>query len=256
MLTLLPLPAFADNYIWLMHDGRHAAVVDPGDAEPVRAHLEAHGLMLRAILVTHHHHDHVGGVAALAAQFHVPVYGPAGEPIPARTHPVGAGETVHVDGLEVDFQVIPVPGHTRGHVAYYDRKHLFCGDTLFACGCGRLFEGTAQQMYDSLSRLAALPADTEVYCAHEYTLANIRFARRVEPDNEALSRREVAARTLREQGLPTLPSTMGLERETNPFLRAHEPTVRASAEAHAGHALPDAVAVFATLRAWKDGFRG
>ena len=256
MLTLLPLPAFADNYIWLMHDARYAAVVDPGDAEPVRAYLEAHGLILRAILVTHHHHDHVGGVAALAARFRVPVYGPAGEPIPALTHPVGAGETVHVDGLEVDFQVMPVPGHTRGHVAYYDGKHLFCGDTLFACGCGRLFEGTAQQMYDSLSRLAALPVDTEVYCAHEYTLANIRFARQVEPNNAALIEREAATRMLREQGLPTLPSTIGLERATNPFLRAHEPTVRASAEAHAGHALPDAVAVFATLRTWKDGFRG
>lgn len=255
MLQVIPLPAFQDNYIWLLHNGRSAAVVDPGDAGPVLDFVTANGLRLTAILVTHHHHDHVGGVAELAQRFQAAVYGPAGEPVPARTQAADPAQPVCLPALDIEFQVLPVPGHTRGHVAYYRPKLLFCGDTLFGCGCGRLFEGSAQQMYASLARLAALPDDTGVYCAHEYTLANIRFARQVEPDSDALRAREAETRATRDRGLPTVPSTMALERATNPFLRVHEPAVRAAAEAHAGHSLPDPVTVFAALRAWKDHFR-
>ncbi|MEO1765989.1 hydroxyacylglutathione hydrolase [Thiobacter aerophilum] len=255
MLHVIPLPAFQDNYIWLLHDGRSAAVVDPGDATPVMDFLGAHDLALTAILVTHHHHDHVGGVALLARRFSVPVYGPGGEPIPGRTDVADPRQPVDLPHLGIAFQVLAVPGHTRGHVAYYRPKLLFCGDTLFGCGCGRLFEGSAEQMHASLARLAALPDDTGVYCAHEYTLANIRFALQVEADNAALHAREQEARARRAQGSPTVPSTLALERRTNPFLRVTEPAVRAAAEAHAGHPLADAVAVFAALRAWKDRFR-
>ncbi len=256
MLHVTAIPAFRDNYIWLMHDGHQAAVVDPGEAGPVLDYLDAQGLTLTAILVTHHHHDHVGGIPDLTKRFSVPVHGPGEEAIPGLTDPVSKSRPLHLTGLGLDFEVIPVPGHTRGHVAYYRPNLLFCGDTLFGCGCGRLFEGSAEQMFNSLARLAALPGATQVYCAHEYTLANIRFALAVEPDNPALQARAEQARALREQGRPTVPSTLDLERQTNPFLRAHTPAVRAAAERHAGHPLPDAVAVFAALRAWKDGFRG
>lgn len=255
MLHVTPLPAFQDNYIWCVHDEQAALVVDPGDAKPVLDFLAAHGLRLAAILVTHHHHDHVGAVAALARRFAVPVFGPAEEDIPARTHAASPLDPVRIPLLGLEFQVLAVPGHTRGHVAYYRPKLLFCGDTLFSCGCGRLFEGTAQEMHASLNRLASLPDDTNVYCAHEYTLANIRFARQVEPDNPDLAQRQREAELLRAAGRPTLPSTIGLERRINPFLRTREPSVRAAAERLTGQPLSDPVAVFAALRAWKDGFR-
>jgi hydroxyacylglutathione hydrolase len=252
---IAPLCAFRDNYIWCLRGERHAAVVDPGDAQPVLDYLRRENLTLAAILNTHHHADHVGGNAELLRQYpQVPVYGPAREAVSTVTHRVSEGDTVTLPEFELEFQVLDIPGHTAGHIAYYGANLLFCGDTLFACGCGRLFEGTAQQMHASLSKLAALPEQTLMYCGHEYTLANIRFAKVVEPENETLLRRETSARAALERGRPTLPSTISLEKQTNPFLRAHEPTVIEAASRHAGRSLSDPVAVFAEVRQWKDGF--
>jgi hydroxyacylglutathione hydrolase len=254
MLEIVPLPAFKDNYIWTLRDGRCAAVVDPGEAGPVKAYLEREGLGLVAILATHHHPDHTGGIAELVAMAKVPVFGPRGEPIPALTHPVGQGDTVEIPGLAAKFSVLDIPGHTRAHVAYYGLESLFCGDTLFACGCGRVFEGTAAQMLDSLSKLAALPDATKVYCGHDYPLANIRFARAVDPGNRALAGREARAQALRDAGRPTLPSTLGEERATNPFLRCADPVVVESANKYLGSRIGDPVSVFAAIREWKNRF--
>jgi hydroxyacylglutathione hydrolase len=254
MLEIVPLPAFQDNYIWTLRDGRQAAVVDPGEARPVQDYLAQEGLSLVAILATHHHPDHVGGIAELVAQHKVPVFGPKGEPIPALTHPVGQGDSAVIPGLDASFTVLDIPGHTRAHVAYYGLGSLFCGDTLFACGCGRVFEGTAAQMLDSLSKLAALPDETRVYCGHEYTLANIRFARAVDPGNAELAAREQRAQRLRDAGRPTLPSTLGEERATNPFLRCAEPAVVESANKYLGARIADPARVFAAIRDWKNKF--
>ena len=249
-----PVRAFKDNYIWVLRSGRHAAVVDPGDARPVLDYLDAEGLQLTAILATHHHADHVGGVAGLLAKFDVPVYGPKSEPIETLTHKVSGGDRVDVPDIHASFTVYDIPGHTRAHVAYYGEKSLFCGDTLFACGCGRVFEGTPEQLYASLQKLAALPDDTLVYCGHEYTLANIVFAKAVEPANPALSDRERAEAAVRAQGRPTLPSTLGREKATNPFLRCAEPAVIASANKYLGSRASTPVQVFAALRDWKNRF--
>ncbi|MBK9115587.1 MAG: hydroxyacylglutathione hydrolase [Betaproteobacteria bacterium] len=258
MTTIIPIPAFTDNYIWLLRDGGSAVVVDPGDEDPVLAYLGAHGLALTAILTTHHHPDHVGGVAALLERYPVPVFGPGKEKIPGRTHVVGDGTVVPVPGLGLTLTGIDVPGHTAGHIAYFGEVEgvptLFCGDTLFAGGCGRLFEGTPEQMWASLSTLARLPAATRVYCAHEYTLANLAFALAVEPDNADLRARQSAEAGKRARGEPTVPSTIGIERATNPFLRAALPGVRAAAERRAGRALPADVDAFAELREWKNTF--
>ena len=259
MTAIIPIPAFADNYIWLICEGSSAAAVDPGDAAPVAAYLDANGLALTAIVTTHHHADHVGGNRELLARWPCPVLGPAHETIPGRTQALREGDRVHVPGLPVTFDVLDIPGHTSGHIAYVGAvggtPTVFCGDTLFAAGCGRLFEGTPPQMWSSLSKLAALDPATRAYCGHEYTLANLRFARAVEPANLDLHNREVREQSKRARGEPTVPSTIADERLTNPFLRAGEPSVRAAAEAHAGHALPDVVATFAELRAWKNAFR-
>ena len=254
MLEIVPLPAFQDNYIWTLRRGRQAAVVDPGEARPVKAYLAREGLALAAILATHHHPDHVGGIAELVEAAAVPVFGPRGEPIPALTSPVGQGDRVEIPALGASFSVLEIPGHTRAHVAYYGLGSLFCGDTLFACGCGRVFEGTAAQMLASLSKLAALPDETRVYCGHEYTLANIRFARAVDPDNALLAAREERAKRLRDAGRPTLPSTLGEERATNPFLRCAEPVVVESANKYLGARVADPVRVFAAIRDWKNRF--
>jgi hydroxyacylglutathione hydrolase len=254
MITIVALAAFKDNYIWTLRAGRHAAVVDPGDARPVKDYLAREGLELAAILATHHHPDHVGGVAELAGNHAIPVYGPKGEPIPAMTHPVGEGDAVRIPALGASFAVLEIPGHTRAHVAYYGAGALFCGDTLFACGCGRLFEGTAEQMYRSLQKLAALPDETKVYCGHEYTLANIQFARAVDPANAALQALESRARKLRESGKPSLPTTLGDERAANPFLRCAEPAVIESANKYLGTRIADPVRVFAAIRDWKNRF--
>jgi len=258
MPEIIPIPAFADNYIWLLRAGALAAVVDPGDAAPVIAYLQREGIMPCAILATHHHGDHVGGIPALLARWQVPVFGPAREKIPGRTQALSGGDRFLVPGIDATFDVIDVPGHTAGHVALFGEfggvPALFCGDTLFTGGCGRLFEGTASQMWSSLSALAALPPETRVYCGHEYTLANLRFATAVEPDNAELRARDARAKTTRDRGEPTVPSTIGEERATNPFLRAHLPHVKAAAAAHAGQGLADDVASFAALREWKNRF--
>ncbi len=252
MLEIVPISALKDNYIWTLRDAKHAAVVDPGEAGPVLDYLARQQLTLVAILATHHHPDHVGGIDALLKQRMVPVFGPRKEPIPGMTHPVTEGDSVSIPELGASFSVLDIPGHTRAHVAYYGLDSLFCGDTLFACGCGRLFEGTPEQMYASLQKLLALPDETKVYCGHEYTLANIQFARAVEPHNEALAAREADEQKLRAVGKPTLPSTVGREKATNPFLRCLEPAVIDSANKYLGSRLTDPVRVFAAIRDWKN----
>jgi hydroxyacylglutathione hydrolase len=255
MMQIHPVPAFEDNYLWVIEDGRHAAVVDPGDEQPVQAFLEARALRLAAILVTHHHGDHVGGVEWLAARWRCPVFGPAGERIDGVTKPLREGDRITVSGLDIGFGVLEVPGHTRGHIAYVAPGEVFCGDTLFACGCGRLFEGTPAQMQESLAKLARLPGETRVYCAHEYTMSNIRFALAVEPGNAKLFARSERDAAARAANRPTLPCTIAGELDTNPFLRWASPEVIASASKHAGRALATPVEVFAALRAWKNDFR-
>jgi hydroxyacylglutathione hydrolase len=256
-----PIPAFADNYLWLIHDDRHAAVVDPGDAEPVLEYIGANDLQLVAIICTHHHADHVGGVEELLDRLKlrgkIPVYGPAGERIPARTHGLREGDRIVIPNLGLAFAILDMPGHTAGHIAYLGHAMLLCGDTLFACGCGRLFEGTAEQMTASLMKLKRLPGETKVYCAHEYTMANIKFAEAVEPDNAALKLRKAFCAAKRHRHLPTLPSTIHLELETNPFLRWDQPAVQAAA----AHRLksdigpnPAPALVFGAIREWKNHF--
>lgn len=254
MITIVPLPALEDNYIWLLHNDRFAVAVDPGDEAPVLDYLTAHGLRLAAIFNTHHHADHVGGNAALIERFDIPVYGPRRERIATVNRAVGEGDEIDIPELGGRFAVLDIPGHTAGHIAYYDADSVFCGDTLFGCGCGRLFEGTPVQMHESLEKLRRLPDHTAVCCAHEYTLANIRFALTVEPENsDLLARRDRDAKA-RAEGRATLPSSIGLEKLTNPFLRYAEPSVIDAAQRRMGHPIADPVAVFATIRAWKDRF--
>ena len=263
-LTVLAVPAYSDNYLWLIHDGVHAAVVDPGDAAPVLAALDAHRLTLTTILLTHHHADHTGGVPELLRHYAVPVFGPRNEAITAVTQALAQGDSIDVPGLGLQLSVLDVPGHTRGHIAYVGhggddneagQTWLFCGDTLFAGGCGRLFEGTPEQMAASLAKLAALPDDTLVYCAHEYTLANLRFALAVEPGNRLLAERIEADSARREQGIPTVPSSIALEKATNPFLRYRQAAIVGKL-IEKGRLKPDAtpVAAFAALRQWKNEF--
>jgi hydroxyacylglutathione hydrolase len=257
-MHLFPIPAFSDNYIWALHDGRKALVVDPGESDGVAAWLAREGLQLDTILITHHHADHTGGVAALREATGARVIGPAFETMPEPLLRVSGGESV--DALGLRFEVIDVPGHTAGHIAYFcpdvdGQPLLFCGDTLFSGGCGRLFEGTPGQMHDSLSRLAALPGHTRVCCTHEYTLSNLRFALAVEPGNAELVAYHARCEAQRAQNFPTLPSSIGLEKQINPFLRTGEAAVVQSAQAREPGSPTDAVTVFATLREWKNVFR-
>ncbi|MBS1158696.1 MAG: Beta-lactamase-like protein [Proteobacteria bacterium] len=251
MFTISFIPAFKDNYIWLLTLGQRAAVVDPGDAAPVLARLEADGLRLESILITHHHADHQGGVAALLERWPAEVFAPASESITGCSRPLRGGETIEVLGQAV--RVMAVPGHTLGHLAYLAPGALFCGDTLFGAGCGRLFEGSPAQMAASLDRLAALPEPTLVYCAHEYTEMNLRFALAVEPDNPDLRARVTLVAARRAAGLPSVPSTLAEEKATNPFLRCGEAAVIAAALQQAA---PDRskTAIFAALRAWRNNF--
>ena len=257
MLKLIPIPAFADNYLWLLHDGKSALVVDPGDAVPVLRVLQENDLQLDAILVTHHHADHTGGVDELRETTGAKVYGPASERIPAPYSPLHEGDSLEAMGLR--FQVLDVPGHTSGHIAFYapamnDKPLLFCGDTLFSGGCGRLFEGTPAQMLGSLDKLAALPAQTQVCCTHEYTLGNLRFALAVEPDNADLVNYHADCVKARSNDLPTLPSSIARELLVNPFLRTRHAAVKSAARQFDASANDD-IAVFAALRQWKNQFK-
>lgn len=256
-MMLLPLPAFTDNYIWVLHDGQRALVVDPGDAQVVSAWLEKTGIHLDTILITHHHPDHTGGVAELRQMSGAQVFGPRDEVMPEPLHRLDDGDRVDVLGHR--FNVMRVPGHTAGHIAFYaadveGAPLLFCGDTLFSGGCGRLFEGTPAQMLASLDRLTLLPDATRVCCTHEYTLANLRFAQAVDPDNQALVEYAAHCTQLRQKHQPTLPSSIGLEKKINPFLRAREPALKQAAKQHNPGAGTDDTSVFATLREWKNHF--
>lgn len=256
MLQVSAVRAFRDNYIWLVHgaDPRRVAIVDPGDARPVLDALARLELEAAAVLVTHHHADHTGGVRGILAQRSVPVWGPAGERVAAVTHRVAGGDRATLDDLGLSFDVLDIPGHTAGHIAFHGHGVVFCGDTLFSAGCGRLFEGTPEQMLASLDALAALPEDTRVYCGHEYTLANLRFARAVEPENPHIADYSGRVESLRRADEPSLPSTLSLEKQVNPFLRCDRPAVRAAAARYARHEPASRVEVFAAMRRWKDEF--
>lgn len=256
-LHVVGLPALKDNYIWLIiaDDSRQCMIVDPGDANVVLTALQQQQLQPVGILLTHHHLDHSGGITTLLTHHAMPVFGSALSKVEAVDQPLQDGDTLQpLPGLTL--QAIAIPGHTHDHIAYYGDGRLFCGDTLFTAACGRVFEGTMAQMHHSLQRLAALPLDTLVYCGHEYTAANIPFALAVEPDNTALQQRAVDTVALREQGLPTVPSTLELELATNPFLRCHEPAVKTAAENYCGKKLLQPEDVFAVLRDWKNNWKG
>jgi hydroxyacylglutathione hydrolase len=256
MLTLIPLPAFEDNYIWVWHDDRHAVAVDPGDPAPLIAFLDAHRLTLAAVLITHHHRDHTGGNVLLRQRYHCPIYAPDNPRIPAVTHVLRDGDSVDIAEPDLHFVVLATPGHTLDHISYVGHGSLLCGDTVFGCGCGKLFEGSPATMAASLDVILALPDTTRVCCAHEYTLSNIDFAKTIDGANPALLERERSDRALRAQNRPTLPSTLGLEKATNPFLRFHDPDMTAFACRYLNRPHPTPAEVFGAIRAAKDAWDG
>jgi len=257
MLSIHPIRAFRDNYIWVIHNQYHAAVIDPGIASPIIDYLLSNKLRLIAILITHHHNDHTGGNAELLQSFDVPVYGPLNESIETVSHPLREGDQVNLEEMSLNLKVLDTPGHTRGHIAYYGSNPfnvVFCGDTLFSCGCGRVFEGTGQQMYQSLQKLSQLPNDTLIFCTHEYTLGNIQFAKAVDPENASLINFEIDAQELRNLNIPTVPTTLTLEKKINPFIRCEQRKIIDSAQNFSGRLLSDPVKVFTVLREWKNNF--
>lgn len=256
MLTPIPLPAFEDNYIWVLRDEQHAIAVDPGDAAPLIAYLEARKLALTALLITHHHRDHTGGITRLRQRYDCAVYTPDNPRIPAATHRLRHGDAVEISHRPLRFGVIATPGHTLDHISYLGHDLLFCGDTVFGCGCGKLFEGTPAMMATSLELILSLPDATRVCCAHEYTLSNIAFAKTIDGQNTALLERDATDRRAREAGRPTLPSTLGLEKKTNPFLRFHDPDMIAFAARYLNRPHPAPAEVFGAIRAAKDAWDG
>lgn len=254
-INVVPIKAFNDNYIWCLEGQQNCVVVDPGDAAPVLRYCAANDLILTDILITHHHWDHTGGLTELLDAFpKINIYGPKNDKIEHITHYLAEGDYVELIGLGLSFEIIEVPGHTLDHIAYFGDIGLFCGDTLFSVGCGRLFEGSPQQMFHSLTKLAALPSQTSVYCTHEYTLANIKFAEQVEPKNKTLLNYKHWAESQRVQLKPTLPSTIAEQIAINPFLRVEQKDVKQSATNYAGNKLTNNVETFAALRNWKDNF--
>jgi hydroxyacylglutathione hydrolase len=254
-ISVFPIEAFNDNYIWCLRNQTHCVVVDPGDAAPVLAYCKDNQLTLSAILITHHHWDHTGGIDALLVSFpDIPVYGPQNKNIKQITVRLSQDDNLELPQLDLKFSVLEIPGHTLDHIAYYGDIGLFCGDTLFSAGCGRLFEGTPQQMFTSLAKLTALPADTAVYCAHEYTMANIAFAEAAEPNNQALIDYKHWAGKQREKNIPTLPSNIHRELEVNPFLRCNSRELVKNVSQNIGATLISDQATFASLRNWKDNF--
>jgi hydroxyacylglutathione hydrolase len=256
MLEIIPLPALKDNYIWLLKNkaSNHVAIVDPSEADPVLNLLESDNLTPIAILITHHHWDHVGGIPDITAKYDIPVYTPKLESVSGSTNPVGEGDIVLLKELDLELKILDVPGHTSGAVAYHAENMVFSGDTLFTAGCGRMFEGTPPQMHASLSKFKALPDETKLYCGHEYTVANLQFATVVEPQNTAIEQRLFEAKTLRGNNKPTIPSTLAIEKQTNPFLRCEEPDVINAARKQSGKNLEQPHEVFAAIRSWKDNF--
>jgi len=254
MLTLISLPAFDDNYIWVLHDGHAAIAVDPGDPAPLIAFLDAHRLKLTAVLITHHHRDHTGGNLVLRQRYGCAIYAPDNPRIPGVTHTLQGGDAVTLAEPALQLDVLATPGHTLDHISYVGHGYLFCGDTVFGCGCGKLFEGTPAMMAASLDAILTLPDATRVCCAHEYTLSNIDFAKTIDGDNPALLAREAADRDLRTHGFPTLPSTLALEKATNPFLRFHDPAMTAFAARYLNHPQPGPAEVFGAIRAAKDAW--
>ncbi|PTQ85308.1 hydroxyacylglutathione hydrolase [Nitrosomonas ureae] len=257
MLNIHPVPAFKDNYIWIAHNRNYAIIIDPGTAVPVIEYLRLKKLQPSAILITHHHSDHTGGIAELLQLFDIPVYGPGNESIAAITNPVQQNDIVNLPEISLNLTVLDTPGHTRGHIAYYgsDPWHMiFCGDTLFSCGCGRIFEGSATQLYQSLQKISRLPDATLIYCAHEYTLGNIAFARTVNPENKKLNEFAITAQELRHKNIPTIPTTLSLEKAINPFLRCeHQPIIN-SAQNYSAQPMQNPDNVFKVLREWKNKF--
>jgi len=254
MLKIMPLPALKDNYIWILKNesSRHIAIVDPSEPEPVLQLIKTKNLVPIAILITHHHWDHVGGIAGIKNEHNIPVYTPKTESVDGSTHLVGAGEIISLPELDLNLDILDVPGHTSGAVAYYTNRMVFSGDTLFTAGCGRLFEGTPPQMHASLSKFKSLDDETLVYCGHEYTLSNLQFAATVEPNNKVIQKRLNMVIQARNENQPTVPATLANEKETNPFLRCDQTSVINAAADYSGKILNEPAEVFAVIRSWKE----
>jgi hydroxyacylglutathione hydrolase len=256
MLEIIPLPALKDNYIWLLKNkaSGHIVIVDPSEAEPILNLIESEGLIPIAILITHHHWDHVGGIPEITEKYNIPVYTPKTESVAGSTNPVGEGDSISLPEMDLELSILDVPGHTSGAVAYYAKGMVFSGDTLFTAGCGRMFEGTPPQMHASLSKFKTLPDDTLLYCGHEYTLSNLQFAATVEPENKAIQERLIQIKQRRDKDLATVPATLAIEKETNPFLRCEQDSVINAARQHSDNKLELPHEIFAVIRSWKDSF--